>query len=82
VIRSSFDSGSRRASVTAMVKTADRRAPGSRLLRAGAIRCGDCGTTWFDQLAEHLVGSGRRCRRCGGELHTERRKRVAAERAA
>ena len=68
--------------MSAVTKAADRRAPGSTMLRAGAIRCGDCGTTWFDQLAEHLVGSGRRCRRCGGALHTERRRRAAAERAA
>lgn len=56
----------------------DRRSPGSMALRAGALRCEDCGTTWFDQLAVHIVNSGRRCRRCGGSLHAERRKRLAA----
>ena len=72
---------SRRASVD--VKGQDRRAPGSRLLRAGALRCEDCGTTWFDQLAEQIAGVGRRCRRCGGRLHTERRdKQSAVTRAA
>jgi hypothetical protein len=61
----------------------DRRRPDSRPLRAGAIRCEDCGTTWFDQLAEHIVNVGRRCRRCGGALHTERRgKQATAWRAA
>jgi hypothetical protein len=68
-----------------MTGVVDRRAPGSKQLRAGAIRCEDCGTTWFDQLAEHIVDAGRRCRRCGGQLHTERRRRSqlrAGERAA
>jgi hypothetical protein len=51
----------------------DRRAPGSMPLRDGALRCEDCGTTWFDRLAVHLKGLERRCRRCGGSLHTERR---------
>ena len=60
----------------------DRRMPESRELRAGALRCEECGTTWFDQLAEYVVRTGRRCRRCGGRLHTERRKRAAAGRAA
>ena len=65
------------------VRELERRAPGSRALRAGALRCEDCGTTWFDQLAEQIVGVGRRCRRCGGQLHTERRgKRAAVGRAA
>jgi hypothetical protein len=60
----------------------DRRAPGSTPLRAGALRCEDCGTTWFDQLAVHVVNAGRKCRRCGGTLHTERRKQAVAVRAA
>ena len=65
------------------VKGLERRAPESGLLRAGALRCEDCGTTWFDQLASQIVGAGRRCRRCGGQLHTERRsKPAAATRAA
>jgi hypothetical protein len=65
------------------LKEQERRAPGTRQLRAGALRCEDCGTTWFDQLADHIVGVGRRCRRCGGRLHTERRgKQAAASRAA
>jgi hypothetical protein len=65
------------------LKGLERRAPGSGPLRTGALRCEDCGTTWFDQLAEHIVGVGRRCRRCGGQLHTERRgKQAAVTRAA
>lgn len=60
----------------------DRRGTESRPLRSGALRCEECGTTWFDQLAEAIVRTGRRCRRCGGQLHTERRRRAAAERAA
>jgi hypothetical protein len=59
----------------------DRRRPESGALRVGALRCEDCGTTWFDQLAEHIVRIGRKCRRCGGRLHTERRKQTAAGRA-
>lgn len=51
----------------------DRRSPESRQLRHGALRCEDCGTTWFDQLADQIVSTGRRCCRCGGALHTERR---------
>jgi rRNA maturation endonuclease Nob1 len=60
----------------------DRRRPGSGPLRPGALRCEDCGTTWFDQLAAVVVHSGRRCRRCGGRLHTERRKSAGGEAAA
>jgi hypothetical protein len=51
----------------------DRRSENSGPLRPGALRCEDCGTTWFDQLAQHIAGAGRRCRRCGGHVHTERR---------
>ena len=58
----------------------DRRATGSRPLRAGALRCTSCGTTWFDQLAAHLQGFRRPCRRCGGDLHTERRQAATAAR--
>jgi hypothetical protein len=65
------------------IKGLERRDPASRALRPGALRCEDCGTTWFDQLADHIVGVGRRCRRCGGRLHTERRgKQATATRAA
>lgn len=59
----------------------DRRSAGTRPLRTGALRCEDCGTTWFDQLAEHLVRLGRTCRRCGGSLHTERRGQRAVRAA-
>ena len=50
----------------------DRRAPESRPLRTGALRCEACGTTWFDALAQPYAAVGR-CRRCGGRLHGERR---------
>jgi len=60
----------------------DRRASGTRPLRMGALRCGSCGTTWFDQLTAHLRGLQRSCRRCGGELHAERRAAGRAVRAA
>jgi len=56
----------------------DRRRPGSEPLRADALRCEDCGTMWYDQLAELIASVGRRCRRCGGRLHAERRKQAAA----
>lgn len=59
----------------------ERRSPKSTLLKPGAMRCGDCGTTWFDQLAHLAVRAGRSCRRCGGSLHVERRQR-AVEQAA
>jgi hypothetical protein len=68
--------------VEAAERTLDRRGPSTKPLRAGALRCEDCGTTWFDQLAEFVARTGRRCRRCGGRLHTERRKRAAAGHAA
>jgi hypothetical protein len=64
-----------------MSKHFERRAADSKPLRSGAMRCEDCGTTWFDQLAELAVRAGRTCRRCGGTLHTERRTRTV-ERAA
>ena len=54
----------------------ERRAPQSSLLRAGALRCEDCGTTWFEQHAELAVRAGRCCKRCRGRLHTERRQRI------
>ena len=54
----------------------DRRAPGSRSLRPGALRCDACGTTWFDPLAQHYADACR-CRRCGGRLHGERRGAAA-----
>lgn len=50
----------------------DRRSPASAPLRAGALRCEACGTTWFDALAQFFASSCR-CRRCGGRLHGERR---------
>ena len=60
----------------------DRRGPGSRPLRAGALRCESCGTTWFDRLAQFYADACK-CRRCGGRLHGERRGAVlAVERAA
>jgi len=62
--------------VESEVVVQDRRKPESPPLRAGALRCEECGTTWFDQLAEYVVRTGRRCRRCGGSLHTERRDRT------
>ena len=52
----------------------ERRAPQSAPLRHGSMRCGECGTTWFDQHPELAVAAGRSCRRCGGRLHTERRQ--------
>ena len=55
----------------------DRRGPGSRPLRSGALRCEECGTTWFDHLAQHYVAACT-CRRCGGRLHGERRGALAA----
>lgn len=64
-----------------MQHNAERRSPQSAPLRSGAMRCSDCGTTWFDQLADLAVRAGRSCRRCGGRLHIERRRR-AVERAA
>lgn len=64
-----------------MSKHFERRAADSKPLRPHAMRCQDCGTTWFDQFAELAVRAGRSCRRCGGTLHTERRTRVV-ERAA
>ena len=60
----------------------ERRAPQSKPLGTGALRCEACGTTWFEQLVEHIVGVGCHCRRCGGQLHTERRKRSGARSAA
>ncbi len=57
----------------------DRRTA-ARPLRTGAMRCGSCGTTWFDQLTAYVRGLQQSCHRCGGELHTERRS-VAAARA-
>ncbi|HEX2087685.1 MAG TPA: hypothetical protein VHF89_18515 [Solirubrobacteraceae bacterium] len=59
----------------------DRRSPASSLLRAGALRCEECGTTWFDALAQHYAAACR-CRRCGGRLHGERRLAGIAKRAA
>jgi hypothetical protein len=50
----------------------DRRQPGTRPLRPGALRCEACGTTWFDRLA-YVYANACRCRRCGGRLHGERR---------
>ncbi len=52
----------------------ERRTSGAGSLRPGALRCEDCGTTWFEQHAELAVSAGRCCRRCGGRLHTERRQ--------
>jgi hypothetical protein len=52
----------------------DRRAPGTAPLRAGALRCEGCGTTWFDHVAAQLANGWARCRRCGGTLHGERRE--------
>jgi hypothetical protein len=60
----------------------ERRAPESAPLRAGALRCGDCGTTWFEAHAELAARAGRCCRRCGGRLHTERRQATAQQQAA
>jgi hypothetical protein len=54
---------------------AERRSQASAPLKPGAMRCTDCGTTWFDQLAHLAVRAGRSCRRCGGLLHVERRAR-------
>ena len=60
----------------------DRRAPDSSRLRAGALRCESCGTTWFDRLAQYYAAACK-CRRCGGRLHGERRGAVTvATRAA
>ena len=59
----------------------ERRAAQSSLLRPGALRCEDCGTTWFEQHAELAVRAGRCCRRCGGSLHTERRQRIVQKAA-
>jgi len=56
-----------------MTQKLERRTAGSKPLRPGSLRCEDCGTTWFDQLADLAVRAGRRCRRCNGRLHTERR---------
>ena len=64
-----------------MQDSTERRSPQSTELRPGAMRCTDCGTTWFDQLAHLAVRAGRSCRRCGGKLHTERRQN-AVTRAA
>jgi hypothetical protein len=58
----------------------ERRAPGSSPLRAGALRCESCGTTWFDALAQHYAAACK-CRRCGGRLHGERRGMLAARAA-
>ena len=60
---------------------AERRSQASAPLKPGAMRCTDCGTTWFDQLAHLAVRAGRSCRRCGGMLHTERRTRAAGQTA-
>ena len=51
----------------------DRRAPDSGPLRGNALRCERCGTTWFGQLTAHAAWLARTCRRCGGNLHSERR---------
>ncbi len=59
----------------------ERRSDRSAPLRPGALRCGDCGTTWFEQHAHLAVNAGKRCRRCQGALHTERRQ-VIEQRAA
>ena len=60
----------------------DRRAPDSRMLRTGALRCETCGTTWFDALAQPFANACK-CRRCGGRMHGERRgARGAAQPAA
>ena len=53
----------------------DRRSPGSAPLRAGALRCERCGTTWFAKLTGHAAWLAGTCRRCGGHLHAERRAR-------
>jgi len=59
----------------------ERRSSQSAPLRPGALRCCDCGTTWFDAHADLAARAGRSCRRCGGALHTERRQ-ATARRAA
>ncbi len=64
-----------------MKREFEERRSGGVPLRPGALRCEDCGTTWFEQYAELAVSAGRCCRRCGGRLHTERRQ-PAMERAA
>ncbi len=51
----------------------DRRAPTSGPMRGNALRCERCGTTWFAQLTAHASWLAHRCRRCGGDLHGERR---------
>ena len=56
------------------VEFEDRRSGDGSRLRPGALRCEDCGTTWFDQHPQLAVSAGRCCRRCGGRLHTERRQ--------
>ena len=60
----------------------ERRSTQSAPLRPGALRCGNCGTTWFEAHAELAACAGRSCRRCGGALHTERRQAAAVRRAA
>jgi hypothetical protein len=60
----------------------ERRSPTSVPLRQGALRCCDCGTTWFETHAELAERAGRRCRRCGGQLHTERRQPTASQATA
>ncbi len=64
-----------------MKRAEDRRSPATAQLRAGALRCEDCGTTWFDAIAQYHAADCR-CRRCGGRMHGERRVPAVATRAA